>query len=153
MKPPLHSASSMSTLIHLPEDPSPGTRVAVPKTKPVGGTTTISLFLHSKLIGVASQLRPVPNVSRAYIAERVMCNQTININTLIRIRGLFHVYTGLTFIQNLGWCGTETAEEPQVLSDKFYKVKACTLVGPHTDTCVLYEQLSLQSIEPKEKKK
>ena len=137
--------------VHPPADPQPGQVFRVNKGQVVGGSTVINLFHKQSLIGSVTRIIPIPNVTRMYRAERVMCNKPLQRNALVRIQALQFSFVELTFIQNFGWVGTGTDKKTMTILDKFYKVLAGVPIGPQTNTFCLYEQLCLRSIEPKTK--
>lgn len=132
----------------LPEDPEPGQVIDLPKGQSIGGAVVLNLYFKRELVGSASRMIPIPNVTRMYRAERVTSSVELPRNALVRVQALQFSFVQVTFFQYFGWIGTKTAKKQTVLSDKYYKVLAALPVGPASENFRLYEQLCLQVINP-----
>lgn len=146
---PVDAQSSLLP-VRLPDDPEPGQIFRLPKEQSVGGAVVLTLRHQRTLVGTVNRLLPIPNVTKMYRAERVTSSVELPRNTLVRIVALQFSFDQLTFFQNFGWIGTQTAKKTLTLSDKFYKVIEVIPVGPAGPNFHLYEQLCLSVINPKQ---
>jgi hypothetical protein len=133
----------------LPEDPEPGKVVTFPEGHTVGGSSIISIYNKTgRLIGSASQLAPIPNVSRMYELSRLSACEAVAEKNEIRIIARQFNYNSVIFIQYFGWIGYGFEKNSIVLSDKKYKVIAAIKTGPEEPSgFYLYEKVCLTSTE------
>lgn len=135
----------------LPEDPEPGKVISFPTGHTVGGTSIISIYNHAgRLIGSASQLAPIANVSRMYELSRLSTCEAVAEKNEIRIIARQFNYNSVIFIQYFGWIGHGCEKIPIVLSDKKYRVIAAIKTGPEEPSdFYLYEKVCLTIMEEK----
>ena len=146
---PLHEKAVMINN-QLPDDPTDKQVVEFPEGQVVGGATVISVYLKDKLVGSLSSLYPIVNVTRKYSADRLASNTLIKEGDVLRIVGRQYSFNTVIFVQYFGWIGCKPAGEPQVTSDKLYRVIAAIPVGPDdSPDCYLYERVCLDALEEK----
>lgn len=133
----------------LPDDPEPGKIVTFPEGQTAGGSTVLSVYDHQDtLIGAASEITPVPNVSGMYMLSRLSSCRALNEKYPIRvITRQFH-YNSVIFIQYFGWIGYSFNDKSLTLFDKKYKILALTKTGPEEPSdFFLYEKVCLTNME------
>jgi hypothetical protein len=148
MTTPIDAVTAMLPL-QVPEDPTPGQVIDIPKGRYAGGTTVLLVYRKTKLIGTSPRLLPIQNVARKYILERAALSVPIGRNDIIRVQARQLSFTQITFVEYIGWVGTKTHETELTLSDKFYRVLTAVPVGPQGEHVFLYEKVCLNIIEPK----
>jgi hypothetical protein len=129
----------------LPQDPDNGDVYTVPNGGTVGGSTVIYLYSHKtgELLGTATQLMPIANVSKKYSLTRPSTKRKITKGDLIRVTAKIYPYKSLMFIDGFGWVGKDHDEEAHVLEDFVYQVDLIVSIGVQGSGYYLYEQLCL----------
>jgi len=130
----------------LPADPEPDQVVNMPEGQVIGGANVINIYMDTKLIGSATQLSAVPNVSGKYDLTRVSSKRVIKLRDTLQVVGRQFVFNSVIFVEYFGWVGKDTVGEPQILSDKLYTVLAALPIGPNTEGFQLYEKVCLDAI-------
>jgi len=130
----------------LPENPKPGQVIEVPKGQISAGQMSLTFIAAIKLIGTTTQLMPIQNVSGKYEIARTTTNTKLSKNDVIRVVGRQYIFNSVIFVDYFGWLGYGHSDEPQILSDKTYKILHVMPIGPTTKDCYLYEKICLETI-------
>lgn len=133
----------LSTL--LPDDPKPEQIVEMPKGQTVGGSNVINLYIKNELVGSATQLMPIQNVSGKYELIRASLKKEIRKGDRLKVVGRQYIFNSVIFIEYFGWIGYGIINKPQVLLDKTFKVLAAIPIGPKSDGFILYEKICLET--------
>jgi hypothetical protein len=141
----MHQSNSALIQALLPQDPDNGDVYVVPNGGTVGGSTVIYLHNHKtgELLGTATQLMPIANVSKKYSITRPSSKRKIAKGDLLRITAAIYPYTSLVFIDGFGWVGKDHGEKGHVLEDFTYQVDLAIPIGTQGVGYYLYEQLCL----------
>lgn len=135
----------------VPDNPKNGDVFVMPEGQVLGASHVISLMKNGELVGDASQLAPVPNVSGKSLLSKVTTILSLQRGVRIRILAQQFSYKSAIFIQYFGWLGQDIIDNIRVISDKEYRVEYALRVGPNSDKFFIYEKVCLTNVEEKTK--
>lgn len=133
----------------LPEHPEPGEvfRLEEGTGHMLGGASVISVYQGPRLLGSATRIVPITNVSGKYFLERASSKVKLKRRDVIRVVMQQFTFEEIIFIEYFGWCGHKTSEQAHVAFDKHLKVLDVVSVGPQTSGFSLYEKVCLEIIK------
>jgi hypothetical protein len=133
----------------VPDNPKSGQVFNMPEGQVLGASHVISLMKNGELIGDATQLAPIPNVTGKSVLSRVTTNFPLKKGIRIRVLAQQFSYKSAIFIQYFGWMGHDIIDSIGVITDKEYKVEYALRVGPTSDKFFIYEKVCLTNVEEK----
>lgn len=134
--------------IDLPADPEDGDIYTPPNPDlSLGATLVITLHQRDNVIGSASTLAPVMNISKKYTLTRVSVIKPLVKYEIVRVIATQYYFKQLKYADSWGWYGISDEISKQIIRDNTFKIVRAVPLGVNNPSYNIYESLHLELIK------